>query len=296
MLKFKHFDTRLNQWIHMDGNRHNPDSILTEKLENTLLEIYFPDSEFSFGHIDEKSKPEDLYNHPDGHILLLSSKSRLLYGSRECLETIEKLCPDRKDRGAYGSIFLGSCPNALSQEMTLLVVDDATGENGGVLPDAIAWKLVGDCHGKMSPALAESLSGTTKHIIQHRLALRDRYRFAKGTLAPKDLSQLPFIDPNIQVDLIVPTSSFKGGDKENNPIAPGLHRVNLWIGEKERSQLGEIAISQIHASFPQGIQDFGKELEEQAAILRQIQNDPRLLAQHFCQKYEKRQAFKSHKS
>lgn len=108
-LEFKHFDTRLNQWIHDDGDKNNPNSILTENLDNTLLESFFPGKEFSFGHIDEYSKPEDLQNHPDGHILLLSSKTRLLYSETECLEVIDKLCPDRKDRGAYGSIFLGAC-------------------------------------------------------------------------------------------------------------------------------------------------------------------------------------------
>ena len=98
----KHFDTRLNDWIYLD--RNNPDSIINEKLENSLLELYLPNQEFSFGHIDEKSTAQDLYNHPEGHQLLLSSKTRLLYGTPESLETIEKLCPDRKDRGAYGSI------------------------------------------------------------------------------------------------------------------------------------------------------------------------------------------------
>ncbi|MGH2415116.1 MAG: hypothetical protein ACRDEA_15775, partial [Microcystaceae cyanobacterium] len=73
-LKFKHFDTRLNQWIHTDGDINNPNSILTEELDNTLLETYFPDGEFSFGHIDEKTQAVDLYNHPEGHVLLLSSK------------------------------------------------------------------------------------------------------------------------------------------------------------------------------------------------------------------------------
>ncbi|WP_373526620.1 hypothetical protein [Nostoc sp.] len=45
-LQFKHFDTRLNQWIYTDGDK-NPDSILTEELDNTLLESYFPGKEFS---------------------------------------------------------------------------------------------------------------------------------------------------------------------------------------------------------------------------------------------------------
>ncbi|NEQ64335.1 MAG: hypothetical protein F6K21_02325 [Symploca sp. SIO2D2] len=288
-LTLKHFDTRLNQWIHEDGDLNNPDSILSETLDNTLLETYFPDVEFSFGHIDEKSQPENLYNHPEGHVLLLSSKSRLLYGPVECLETIDKLCPDRKDRGAYGSIFLGSCHNALTKEMNILVVNDETGENRGVLPDEVAWRQVGDCHGKISPELSQELNSTVEQVIQHRLALPQEHRFAKGTLAPKDLTQLPYTHPNTPpIDLILPTSSFKGGDKENNPIQPGLHTLKVWIGEKERSQPGKTAISQAHASFPEGIRNFLEPLEDQAEKLRDIQNDHRKLAEYYCSKYEKR--------
>lgn len=106
-IQAKHFDTRLNQWIHTDGNTNNPDSLLLEELNNTLLEHFFPEVNFSFGHMDEKSTALQLTNHPDGHKLLLSSKTRLLYGSEECIDTIRQLCPDNKDRGAYGSIFLG---------------------------------------------------------------------------------------------------------------------------------------------------------------------------------------------
>jgi hypothetical protein len=279
-LAFKHFDTRLHQWIANEHPSLVDEPILTEKLDNTLLELYFPNTPFSFGHIDEKSSVDDLYNHPDGHVLLLSSSSRLLYGSPDCLETIEKLCPDRKDRGAYGSIFLGSCSNAIYKEMNILVVNDATGENGGILPNHVAWRQVGDCHGKISTTLATELSGTIEHVIQHRLGIPDQFRFAKGTLAPKDLSQLQSLKPNTTLDLIVPTSSFKGGDKKNNPILPGLHRVKVWIGEKERSLSGKIATSQVHASFPSGIRDYLKKLEKQAEKLQDLQNDPRQLAEY----------------
>lgn len=152
VLELKHFDARLNQWIHIDGDTKNPDSILTEKLDNTLLEFYFSDKEFSFGHSDEYSTPQDLENHPNGQILLLSSKTRLLYGSPECLPLIEKLCPDRKDEGAYGSIFLGPCKNAINEEFNILIVNDDSdpekaGQNGGILKREEAFKLVGDCYG-----------------------------------------------------------------------------------------------------------------------------------------------------
>jgi hypothetical protein len=313
-LEFKHFDTRLNQWIHTDGDNKSPESILTEKLDNTLLESYFPGQEFSFGHIDEYSTPSDLENHPDGHVLLLSSKTRLLYGSPECLEVIEKLCPDRKDRGAYGSIFLGSCRDAISEKVNILVVDDSTdvkGENGGVLENEVAWKLVGDCYGQISTELYDKLtkreeqSDKSYRVIQHRFGWKEgdgediKYRFGKGTLRPYRLDRIKYADSNNEpkIDLIIPISSFKGTDKDkpkgpSKPqIKPGLYQQTIWLGEKAQSQRGKTAISQLLASFPQGIKDFAEELEAQAQKLAQAQDDPRKVAQLYCESYEKRKDF-----
>ncbi len=313
-LEFKHFDTRLNQWIYPDTNNKNPESILAEKLDNTLLESYFPERKFSFGHIDEYSKSEDLKNHPDGHVLLLSSKTRLLYGPPECLEVIEKLCPDRKDRGAYGSIFLGSCRDAISEKLNILVVDDssdAKGKNGGILENEVAWKLVGDCYGQISTEIYDKLtkreeqSDKSYRVIQHRFGWKEgdgedtEYRFGKGTLRPYDLKEIKYANPNNtpKIDLIIPISSFKGTDKDkpggpSKPqIEPGLYQQTIWLGEKAQSQKGKTAISQLLASFPQGIKDFAEELEAQAQKLAEAQDDPRIVAQLYCENYEKRKEF-----
>ncbi|ABA24762.1 conserved hypothetical protein (plasmid) [Trichormus variabilis ATCC 29413] len=310
-LEIRHFDTRLNQWIHTDGDKNNPGSILTEKLDNTLLEFYFPGKEFSFGHIDEYCKAEDLRNHPDGNILLLSSKTRLLYGSPECLPEIEKLCPDRKDRGAYGSIFLGACKNSIHEELNILVVDDSTGENGKILSNDLAYKMVGDCYGQITTELYDRLtkreeqSDKSYRVIQHRFGWTERdgednkYRFGKGTLRPSKLDKLRYADSSNKpkIDIILPLSSFKGTDKDcpggsSKPqIKPGLYRQKIWLGEKSQSQQGKTAISQLLASFPQGIKDFAEELEMQAQKLAQMQSDPRKVAQLYCEKYEKRKAF-----
>ncbi|QLE59707.1 hypothetical protein [Nostoc sp. TCL26-01] len=308
-LEFKHFDTRLNQWIHSDGDKNNPYSILTEKLDNTLLESFLPGKEFSFGHIDEYSKSEDLQNHPEGHTLLLSSKTRLLYGKPECLEVIDKLCPDRKDRGAYGSIFLGACKNSINEELNILVVDDSNGENEGFIEQQDAFKLVGDCYGQISTELYHRLTQTDKqqdyHVIQYRFGWTEadgedtKYRFGKGTLRPYNLAEIKYADPKnkIKIDLIIPISSFKGTDKDNPngaskpQIKPGLYQQKIWLGEKSQSERGKTAISQLLASFPQGIKDFAEELEAQAQKLAQVQDDPRKVAQLYCEKYEKRKAF-----
>ncbi|MBE8991723.1 hypothetical protein IQ275_32300, partial [Nostoc sp. LEGE 12450] len=307
-LELKHFDPRLNQWIYTDDRK----TILTEKLSNTLLESYFPDKEFSFGHSDEYSTDEDLKNHPDGHILLLSSKSRLLYGEKECLEKIQKICPDSKDRGAYGSIFLGACKNAIHEKLNILVVDDSTeksGENGGILSNDLAYKLVGDCYGQISTQLydlltsRESQQDKSYRVIQHRFGWVEgngeyttKYRFGKGTLRPYKLDEIKYADSNNEpkIDIILPVSSFKGTDKDRPAgatkpqIKPGLYQQNIWLAEKGQSQQGQMSISQLLASFPQGIKDFAEELELQAEKLASIQDDPRLVAAYYCERYEKR--------
>ena len=311
-LEIKHFDPRLNQWIYTDDSKTDSQSILTEKLSNTLLEFYFPDKEFSFGHSDEYSTAEELKNHPDGQILLLSSKTRLLYGDKECLETIQKICPDSKDRGAYGSIFLGACKNAIHEKLNILVVDDSTekaGENGGILSNDLAYKLVGDCYGQISTqlydkvTLRESQADKSYRVIQHRFGWVDgvgedttKYRFGKGTLRPYNLDEIEYADPKSKpkIDIILPVSSFKGTDKDrpkgaSKPqIKPGLYQQNIWLAEKGQSQQGQMSISQLLASFPQGIKDFAEELEVQAEKLASIQDDPRIVAAYYCERYEKR--------
>lgn len=312
-LELKHFDPRLNQWIHIDNDKTNPQSILTEKLDNTLLESYFPNKHFSFGHSDEYNTAEELTNHPDGHTLLLSSKTRLLYGERECLEDIQKICPDCKDRGAYGSIFLGACENAINEQLNILVVNDANddkaGENGGILSNDLAYKLVGDCYGQISTELYDKLTKRESQvdgnyrIIQHRFGWKEgegedttKYRFGKGTLRPYKLEEIEYADPNNKpkIDIILPVSSFKGTDKDRPSeatkpkIKPRLYQQNIWLGEKAQSHKGQMSISQLLASFPQGLKDFVEELEAQAQKLAEIQNDPRKVAQLYCEEYERR--------
>ncbi|MEC4804061.1 MAG: hypothetical protein SAJ72_07350 [Jaaginema sp. PMC 1080.18] len=316
-LTIPHFDCRLNQWIYTIQGE-----ILTEQLENTLLEKFFPDGSdrFSFGHIDEYSSPADLDNHPNGDVLLLASGKRLLYGPSEYLARIQEICPDPKDRGAYGSIFLGSCQANINQNLNILVVDDEgveivdeqqlpTGEwevepgaNGGILPHKEAFKLVGDCHGKITPTLAAKLAeGKTNKVIQHRLRFGES-RFGKGTIAPWDLANLPFLDPENQphIDLVLPLSSFKGGDKKNNPLQPGLYEnVTVWIGQKELSpdsNKSRTAISQVLATAPEGIVDFLPIVEQEARDLQELQNDPRWVAQEYIEDYEARMSRQSQPS
>ena len=275
VLKIKHFNLKTKEWIAKE-----PGQPWVENLENTLLEALFPGQEFSFAQVDESITAEELRrNHPDGERLLFSSKTRFLYGNEEVLQKVEQMFPNRKDRGAYGSLFLGSCLNQWKKQLNILIVDDETGESGGVLERQTAWELVGDCHGKIRGDLAGELAGTSKHVIQHRFALTGKtpVRVGKGTLAPMDLESRWK-----GIDLVLPLSSFKGGDQINFPLQPGLYcQQEIWIGAKELSQQGKMATAQIWSSYPEGLKDVLPVVEVEAQKLAELQQDPRLLAEDY---------------
>ena len=80
---------------------------------------------------------------------------------------------------------------------------------------------------------------------------------------------------------------FKGAGK--GTVKPGLYTKEVWLGEKETAKKGEIALSQLLASYPNALKDFIPELKEHLDKLNTIIQDPRLLAQHYCNQYEKRE-------
>ncbi|MCH2232394.1 MAG: hypothetical protein MK105_18810, partial [Crocinitomicaceae bacterium] len=307
-LTLKHFDTRTGEWItipnfSLQNRQDNSNIILTEKLENTLIESFlnkeFPSQDYtsslSIGKVDEASKQDDLLstNHPNGDVLLLSNGKRLLYGPAEIKEQlIKKLNPDTMHNGAYGSLFTGECKNNYQGEVTFLVVDDGNGDNGGYIDDEQAWKLVGDCHGKIKSSFSQELSNTTSEVIQFRLGNLTDGLYGKGTLAPKTFADY-FKDEEIgkSVAFIIPTSSFKGAGK--GTVKPGLYSKEVWLGEKEKAQRGEIALSQLLPSYPQALKDFLPELKVHLDKLTETINDPRLLAQSYCEQYERREKTKN---
>lgn len=163
---------------------------------------------------------------------------------------------------------------------------------------------MGDCYGQISNEAYVKLTKKKEHedksyrVIQHRFGWREgdgqdtKYRFGKGTIRPFKLEELSWQENTPKIDLIIPISSFKGTDKDNPngaskpQIQPGLYQQKVWLGEKSQSERGQTAISQLLASFPQGIKDFAEELEAQAQKLAENQDDPRIVAQLYCERYE----------
>lgn len=112
MLALKHFDTDLGRWIDALDRSTNAPTIFTEELNNSMLEAIFPDAPkdaFSIGYIREWTQIENLTQHPDNCDMLFASGNRCFYGLQQYKEELDRIFPDEKDKGAYGSLLCGSC-------------------------------------------------------------------------------------------------------------------------------------------------------------------------------------------
>ena len=286
---------------YFDTKLHTPTGT-EESVKNCLAEYLFPDTKFAVGHIYENSTtPSDLQNY-NNLTPQFSNGEKVYFASAEIRE---KIYPTKSDGAAYGSLVFTPCKDF--KELTslrILIIDDETGENGGLIPNEQAKKMVGDCYGRMSPDIAKKLTGTTNTPFQFRLGIKPQlgsniHRIAKGTLAPGRLldnlgqpqisrTQDGRLKTKIGYDLVLPASSFKGR-KDASKIEPGEHTLTVGIGIKTLAEYGKHSLgTQILVNYPQGVEvDILPKIKLAAQRLAAIESDPRKIAQYFVDKYDK---------
>ena len=288
-LTLKHFDTKLKL-----------DTGVEEKIENSLAEYLYPDVEFAIGTVYPGSTTaQDLKEH-EGKTLQFAAGERMFFASDDKVR--DRIYPNASDGAAYGSLLFTPCRDFKElKNLRLIVIDDATGENGGFLPVDVAKNLVGDCYGKISLDLAEELTGNSNTPFQFRLGIKEQEknpvaRIAKGTLAPFRLEQVgeALIRDNGKTgyDMVLATSSFKGR-KGEDAITPGEYNLTVGLGIKTLAEYGKHSLgTQILVNYPRAVEaDMLPRLELDAMILANIQSDPRKIAQHYVETYERRKAF-----
>jgi hypothetical protein len=177
-LTLRYVNLQTVQWVL--ENNHDPTSYKTEKLAGTLLQQLTNSKEkFSIGIIEEGMSVDNLKNVPDGQKLLFSNGKRAIYGSESALNIIESVLPDPKDRGAYGSLFVGECKNrdpegnpsapfTKKAQFNILVVDDTTGDAGGGLTIKDV-ELFLEIYGDTDPFLRENYQELTEEEKINRL-------------------------------------------------------------------------------------------------------------------------------
>ena len=157
-IKLSHFDTKL----HIDTG-------IKEEVRNTLAEYLFPGVEFAVGEIyPDVTTKEDLLQYK-GKTAQFANGRRVYFASDEVRE---KVYSNMSDGAAYGSLVFTPCKDfQKKQNLRILIVDDETGDSGGILDKNEAKKLVGDCYGRMSWELAQELTGKTKTPFQFRMGI-----------------------------------------------------------------------------------------------------------------------------
>ncbi|WP_052055922.1 hypothetical protein [Myxosarcina sp. GI1] len=292
-IKINHFDTLTRQDFNLD-----------EKIENSLAEYLFPDTNFSIGSVHQNiTTSEQLENYED-KTLQFASGERLYFANREVRSLIY---PNQSDGAAYGSLVFTPCQSLEEIDARVLVIDDETGVNGGIMPPEKAKQLVGDCYGKISLEMAEKLTGLDNTPFQYRLGIKPQeensvHRIAKGTLAPAKLDNLSGVEittkkvqdgrtlRKIGYDLILPTSSFKGRKKGYEPIEPGEYNLKVGIGIKTLAKYGEQSLgTQVLVNYPKAVKnEILSKIEAQAETLAANQSSPQKLAQQYIELYERR--------
>ncbi|BAZ40239.1 hypothetical protein NIES4101_62000 [Calothrix sp. NIES-4101] len=295
VLKLNHLDTKTKQ-----------ETGIEEKLENTLAEYLFPGVEFSIGTAyPEATILEDLQEYK-GKTLQFSAVKRMYFASDRTVR--EQLYPNPSDGAAYPLSFT-PCRSFHKLENTrILVIDDVTGENGGVIANADAKKLVGDCKGLIDHNFAFSNS-IDKRAFQFRLGIKPQaesrvMRIAKGTLAPAQLDKLGesffrmggkvrdgTLRTKFGYDLVLATSSFKGR-KGDDAIAPGEYVLSIGLGVKALALYREHSLgTQILVNYPKAVnQEILPIIKQEAEQLASDQKDIRKLAKRYIETYERHKA------
>ncbi|MEA5573452.1 hypothetical protein [Calothrix sp. UHCC 0171] len=295
VLRLNHFDTKTKQ-----------ETGIEEKLENTLAEYLFPGVEFSIGTAyPEATIPEDLQEY-NGKTLQFSAGKRMFFASDSTIR--EKLYPNRSDGAAYPLPFTPCRSFHELNNVRILVIDDVTGENGGIIANADARKLVGDCKGLIDRNFALS-NNIDERAFQFRLGIKPQaesrvMRIAKGTLAPAQLERLGessfrmggkvrdgTLRSRFGYDLVLATSSFKGR-KGDDAIKPGEYLLSIGLGVKALALYREHSLgTQILVNYPSSVNnEILPIIKQQAEQLASDQKDIRKLAQRYIETYERRKA------
>lgn len=225
-----------------NGSNENGQGKLLEQPEimrGTILEAMFAPDELESLVLVKLEKKSPAPNHldpikfKDGNErhLIFSSGNSYYFGNAELKAKIDPLFETESDTACrYGSLLTTNCMEGRgwARDLIVKVVDFSNPD------DHEAKKYqTGDCHGQISPFLADAIGGKSDRQLQFRLSWLNEWAegtnqnlpsfLAKGTVVP---------NPRLEtegIDLVIDRSSIKGinktllnGDLKNevNPLIP----------------------------------------------------------------------------
>ncbi|MEN9520709.1 MAG: hypothetical protein RLZZ381_3297, partial [Cyanobacteriota bacterium] len=249
MLQFKLFDIYTQKWILQNPN--DPQSVLTEDINNSLLEKILPPSaiaQLSIANIEMGMTESDIASsHPEGMTLLMAKGDRAIYGLPEYRQYLEPYLNLETDY-PYHRYLSNENLKTVTTKIKVWVIEDEQGISGiEGIDSAQALEILGDSHGKVSVDLASQI-GNPDHLLQYRMAGVQTPFFAKGTIQASLASTLKSkgladVSELQGIDMILPTSSIKGASKQNLP--PGLHEIEVHLANHEESSYSNFTLRSV---------------------------------------------------
>lgn len=301
-IDLQHFCTKTGKPITVEGQP------VAETIQHCVAEYLAPDAQFSVGTVyPGLTTPDDLTKHAEKS-LEFTHKDRFFFSDTP----LRDLVFDRASFGAaYGSLLFSSCQNFQEfSNLRVLVVDDETGECGGVLPPEKALQLVGDGDGRIDAQLHEALEIPSGTQFQVRGAIKAQpdsgvkaTQLIKGTLAPLDLSQV-----GNGCDLVLSKSQLGKGRKNQanelgiidpetkkplkvgNEMAPGFYLLTVGLGNREHALYRDSSLgAQPLNCLPSGVKkDILPRQLERLKALEEMAGDPRQIALDYIQTIDRR--------
>ncbi|HEY9849824.1 MAG TPA: hypothetical protein V6D28_10220 [Leptolyngbyaceae cyanobacterium] len=313
-LKIPVFDMSLT-----DGKTKGRYQAEPEVLRNSMLELLFEPSELK-SLVIVKPDPDDNSHDPLKNIdfgddiprrATFSSGKNVYYADKELSAKLLSIFATQPDHACrYGSLLVSSCTQGAqfldsSEDNQTLKVKIVDSQSDISKEKALAKKWqTGDCHGKISPVLAEQLGAIHNRPFQFRMAWLKEWSqedcqtpeisfLAKGTLLPD-----AELTDNAGYDIILDRSSIKGVDKKQLadlipcgdyefPQAVLGNRGNAKTTEYENSWQFSIWYSE------NAIQaDIVPATKAEAQKLASLQNNRIQLAKYLVEQHDKKAAFR----
>lgn len=260
----------------------------------------YPTTQPDISNLADATIAEDLDEY-NGMTLQFSSGERMFFADNPNIRDL--LYPNPSDAAAYPLPFTPCLAFHELENVRILVIDDVTGENGGVIAADDARKLVSDCKGLMDSNFAVS-NNISSRAFQFRIGIKSQaespvIRIAKGTLAPAQLDKLgesffrmggsvrnATLRSKFGYDMVLATSSFKGR-KGEDAIQPGEYMLSIGLGVKSLAFYREHSLgTQVLVNYPDSVkQEILPIIKQQAENLALDQKYPIKLAQRYIETY-----------
>ena len=240
---------------------------------------------------------DDLANQaPEGTVLIATSNKQVHFGSPAAKAAIKSLMPLETQVPGYarGLLTPGKSPG-FEGKLQVLVVNDKTGANNLNIPPKLIKNIVADGSSIVSRQLGEEVGLIPERgLPQVRGYSVDPHIgdfYIKGTFTPLNIPEY-FASHGLDVDadLIVTTSMFKGLTKDKPAPTPGLYEVDasdLYITQTKKFLKTTAKLGTVSNFYAQGLaKDIAIPTQNAIQDLEQKKLDPIGLAEDYVRTFK----------